>query len=246
MGNVGKLVVDCLKVFNFDVICCDPLRAQQEPDFVSTPLEDLKDLDLISIHVPLTKDGAFPTYHFIDEAFLKRQKLGCVLINASRGAVINSSQLMQAGAHLHWCFDVWEHEPTIDKTLLENVLLATPHIAGYSVQSKMRGIDMIYRKMIKLGLISGQDQPIAMPRQQLRFAGEKHHWQDLLLGIFNPMIMTAMMRSTLMPVENYGPLFDEMRHQFTYRHEFAFTDVCDVALSGEDLEIVRKLGIGIL
>lgn len=246
VGNAGRLVVERLKQLNIDVVLCDPLRAETEEAFISTPIEALSDLDLISLHVPLCRAGSHPTYHLIEQKFLQRQKLGCILLNASRGSVIDSQALLQSGAHLHWCFDVWEHEPKIDKTILEQAFISTPHIAGYSVQSKIRGIDMIYRIACERKFIEPKSiSPIKIPHQELAFAGSKHHWQDIVLGIFNPLVMTAMMQATILPAEEHGVFFDELRNKFNYRHEFAFTKITSVELLDEDREMLTRLGIEI-
>lgn len=244
VGNVGRLVVERLQHLNFEITLCDPVRAEKESDFVSTPMQALSDMDLISLHVPLTKSGAHATHHFINQAFLQQQKTGCVLVNASRGAVIDTHALLTYGKHLRWCLDVWEHEPRIDKALLEQALLATPHIAGYSVQSKIRGIDMIYRIACEKNLITPLLlSPIAMPHQELTFAGHEHHWQDLVLGVFNPIIITAMMRELLIPVADYGHCFDEMRNQFNYRHEFGYTQIAGVTVPAADEKVLETLGL---
>ncbi|VVC76663.1 Erythronate-4-phosphate dehydrogenase [Aquicella siphonis] len=244
VGNVGRQVVERLGLLDCEIILCDPVRAQQEPDFSSVPMEELCGLDMISLHVPLVRSGQFPTHHFVGKEFLLRQKPGCVLLNASRGAVVNSGELLQHGRHMHWCFDVWEHEPKIDKSVLEQSFIATPHIAGYSVQSKIRGIDMIYRIACELGIIIPQViSPIEMPKQTLTFAGEQHHWRDVVLGIFNPLVVTEMTRTILMPAEEYGALFDKMRNQFNYRHEFGYTHIVDTAFSSFDRRLLEKLGL---
>lgn len=246
VGHVGQLVEAYLKKLNFDVLVCDPLRAETEKDFTSISLDEITDVDLITLHVPLTKSGTHPTYHFIDKDFLRRQKSGCVLINASRGSVVNSIDLMQYGAHLLWCLDVWEHEPIVDTMILEQAFIATPHIAGYSVQSKIRGIDMIYRALCAQEFIQNAAQiSHEMPTQILSFAGSDHHWQDIVLGVFNPLVMTEMMRSVLLPVakEERGHLFDELRHQFNYRYELGFTTVIDAQLKKIDDSIVETLGV---
>jgi erythronate-4-phosphate dehydrogenase len=244
VGCVGSLVAEKLKFLGYDVILCDPLRATQEHDFAHFPIEEISDVDLICLHVPLVKSGEHPTYHFINKDFLKRQKPGCVLLNASRGAVIDSQALILHGIHLHWCFDVWEHEPKIDKNILERAVTASPHIAGYSLQSKMRGVEMIYQIARKKNIISPSAPPsLVMPHQQLAFAGQQHHWQDIVMGIFNPLVMTALMRAVLLPAENEGKLFDDMRNQFNYRHEFAFTQViCDELLEA-DRKVLEGLGV---
>jgi erythronate-4-phosphate dehydrogenase len=247
VGSVGRLVVERLTRLGMQVVLCDPLRRESEHDFISMPLDDLGDIDLISLHVPLAKTGSYPTYHFIDKHFLQRQKPGSILLNASRGSVINSKELLQHGMHLHWCFDVWEHEPKIDKAILAQALIATPHIAGYSVQSKIRGIDMIYHIACKQNIIQAQPRtPLTMLTQELAFAGAEHHWQDMVLGVFNPLVMTAMMKTLLLPAEDYGHVFDDMRNQFNYRHEFAYTRIAGVDVSRDEAAWLQALGLSLL
>lgn len=242
VGNVGRLVVERLKWLGFEVLCCDPLRANDDPNFSSVALDEIADVDLVTLHVPLTKDGEHPTYHLIEKEFLSRQKTGCVLLNAGRGSVIDFQALEQYGAHLRWCFDVWEKEPLVDRYFLENALIATPHIAGYSAQSKVRGVEMIYRALCNAKMIAPSEDPsIYFPRQQLTFADAKLCWRDVVLGVFNPLLMTTLMQSRLLPINDDGHVFDEMRHQFTYRHEFAFTDIAGTHLSAEDQALLDKL-----
>lgn len=245
VGSVGRLVSAYLISLGFEVVHCDPIRAEQEADFQSVPLDELKEIDLITLHVPLTKTGNYPTYHFINKDFLQRQKLGCVLINASRGSVINSNDLQQYGSHLHWCFDVWEHEPHIDQAILEEAIIATPHIAGYSIQSKIRGVDMIYKMMRDQKLLpkDATTSPVLMPRQQLSFASEHPLWQDIVLGVFNPLVMSSMMKTILLTDNQDSHAFDNMRNQFTYRNEFAFTDVNYETLTADAKQTLEKLGL---
>lgn len=243
VGQVGSLVAERLALLGFTVTFCDPLRANTQSAFHSTALDEIADADLILLHVPLTQTGEHPTYHFIDKDFLRRQKPGCVLLNASRGAVIHTNDLLQYGKHLYWCLDVWEHEPRIDKALLERTLVATPHIAGYSVQSKIRGIEMIYQSACASKVIEAQVvAPITMPHQELVFTDTDYRWQDIVLGVFNPLVMTAMLRAQLLPAQTTGPLFDAMRNQFNHRHEFAFTEMVGASLTGEDARVIEGLG----
>lgn len=242
VGHVGRMVAQRLGLLNVEITLCDPLRAAQESGFASVALDEVADQDVVLLHVPLTRTGPYPTLHFIDKKFLLRQKPESVLINASRGAVINSDDLIEHGKHLYWCLDVWEHEPKINKALLERAFISSPHIAGYSVQSKMRGTKMIYELACKEGVIKeSKDVPFAMPRQALGFAGTNHRWQDVVLGAYNPVLMTAMMRSMLLPSEEYGHLFDDMRVQFNYRHELAFVDLDPGCIADEDRELVSQL-----
>lgn len=244
VGNVGRLVADKLQLLGYEVMLCDPWRGELEKQFPHQPLDTIADVDLISLHVPLVQDGKYPTYHFIDSAFLARQKPNCVLLNAGRGAVIDTAALKTHGDHLQWCFDVWEREPHIDNEVLARTVIGTPHIAGYSAQSKLRGVEMIYDAACDLGVMQRSPKPLLMmPRQTLAFAGTEHHWQDVVLGIFNPTIMSTIMRTLLLPIERHGALFDDMRNQFTYRHELAYTDVKCNQLLEPDRVILERLGV---
>ncbi len=243
VGHVGRLVVERLQQLNYDIVMCDPLRAQYETDFFSTPLEKIADVDAVTLHVPLVKLGEHPTFHFINEDFLKRQKKDCVLINAARGAVVNSKALQHFGAHLHWCLDVWEHEPNINLSILEKTLIATPHIAGYSIQSKIRGVEMIYRAACEKNIIPHQTiSPISMPTQQLLLTEKNLDWRQVVLSAFNPMSITDMMQNLILPVAEHGRLFDEMRHPFNYRSEFSFIELKGGELKKEDEVVLKMLG----
>lgn len=242
VGNVGTLVAERFKTLDFDVQLCDPFRAERDPNFQHEPFESLENLDVITLHVPLTRQGNYPTHHFIDEAFLQKQKPGCVLINASRGAVIDSKALKQKGKHLFWCLDVFEHEPNIDRELLERTIIATPHIAGYSVQSKIRGIDMVYQFALQHKIIESiAKHPIPLPYQKLRFTEGINDWRDVALGVFNPLLISAMMRSILLPASDHGQHFDEMRNQFNYRYEFAYSKIDAPNLQAFDRKVLNQL-----
>ena len=222
VGRVGSRVVEKLKLLGFEVVTCDPLRAEQEKEFVSTPIEEFADLDLVLLHVPLTDAGPCPTYHLIEKTFLKRQKKQCVLVNAARGSVINSIDLLEHGQHLIWCFDVWENEPNINRTILSKTLLASPHIAGHSVQSKYRGIDMIFKAAIQLGVLPDkQIKSVTFPRIQMAFS-DNAGWRERVLAVYNPIEISRAMKQAFLQDES---VFDKLRKQLKRGHEFDFVDV---------------------
>jgi erythronate-4-phosphate dehydrogenase len=244
VGHVGHLVAERLKILNFDVILCDPLRAEQDPTFLATPMEEIVDCDLITLHVPLTHHQPYPTHHFLDKAFLERQKPHCVLLNASRGAVLNANDVKNI-AHRLWCFDVWENEPWIDKEILTKTFVATPHIAGYSLQSKYRGIDMIYQAGRAKGFFSSAAAAGVAPSQMLSFAGKKCTWQEVVLTVFNPLMLTDKMKTILLATDDYGSLFDKLRNGFHHGHEFSAITLQDVRLAEEDKRILVEFGFSL-
>ena len=147
-GNVGSRVRDRLTALGMQCLVNDPpLKAQGgHDDYVG--LDDILDADVITFHVPFTREGDWPTWHLADRAFLERLKRGAVLVNTARGAVVDNAALdalLAARDDLTVVLDVWEGEPAISEALLQKVDIGTPHIAGYSLDGKLRGTDMIYR-----------------------------------------------------------------------------------------------------
>ncbi|MBA1250059.1 4-phosphoerythronate dehydrogenase PdxB [Pseudomonas luteola] len=146
-GQVGGRLVEVLKGLNLNVLVCDPPRALSAPDdFVS--LETVMEkCDVISLHAPLVRSGPDATYHLFDAERLAGLKAGTWLINACRGEVIDNKALREClveGADLEVVLDVWESEPEVDIELAKRCRLATPHIAGHSLEGKWRGTAMVY------------------------------------------------------------------------------------------------------
>lgn len=150
VGNVGRRLRQRLEAIGVRCVCCDPLRDDEEvPDLVH--LEQLlAEADIISLHVPLTTWGEHPTHHLLNAANLMQLKQNTILINTARGPVIDNKALANVLAKrsdMTAVLDVWELEPEVDIELLGRVALATPHIAGYSLDGKIRGTQMIYHAL---------------------------------------------------------------------------------------------------
>ena len=111
----------------------------------------LRTADAISLHVPLTKTGSHPTYHLFNAEALAAMKATAILINSARGPVIEEQALLAdiEKTQRKVVLDVFEHEPVISEQVLKVVSLVTPHIAGYSLEGKARGTQMIYDAFCK-------------------------------------------------------------------------------------------------
>ncbi|EKD5498365.1 4-phosphoerythronate dehydrogenase PdxB, partial [Pseudomonas aeruginosa] len=148
-GQVGGRLVEVLRGLGWKVLVCDPPRQAREPDGEFVSLERLlAEADVISLHTPLNRDGEHPTRHLLDEPRLAALCPGTWLVNASRGAVVDNQalrRLLEGGADLEVALDVWEGEPQADPELAARCLIATPHIAGYSLEGKLRGTAQIYQ-----------------------------------------------------------------------------------------------------
>lgn len=150
IGNVGSKVVNFAKSLGFKVLQNDPPLERKfgVKDFV--PLEDILQCNIISFHVPLTHSGIDKTYHLLNEENLNLIKSGTILINTARGEVVDNYALkkrLQNKNDLITVLDVWENEPNIDFELLEKVNLCSAHIAGYSLEGKVNGTEIIYNRL---------------------------------------------------------------------------------------------------
>lgn len=147
-GQVGGRLVEVLRGLGWQVLVCDPPRqAAEQGDFVDLA-EIIERCEVISLHTPLQRGGDWPSWHLLDAQRLVQLREGCWLINASRGEVIDNvalRELLKVRPDLRVALDVWEGEPQVDVALAARCDLATPHIAGYSLDGKQRGTAQIYQ-----------------------------------------------------------------------------------------------------
>lgn len=168
-GHVGSLVAEDLARQGMHVLICDPPLQQSAATGLTVgapffrlseavrrqmpfvPLAEVAErADLITFHTPLTNDGPYPTHHLADTAFFHSLRRQPVLINTSRGAVVDNVALLHAletGQVSDAVIDTWEHEPDILPALLERAVIATPHIAGYSADGKANATRMSLRAL---------------------------------------------------------------------------------------------------
>ena len=149
VGHVGCGVADAAQALGMRVLLNDPPREEREGSDAFTSLDELlRQSDIVTCHTPLTADGPHPTRHLASRAFFDRMRRGSAFINSSRGSVVDSDALRDAaqrGRLAAFVLDTWEGEPNIDRTLLRDALLATPHIAGYSADGKANGTAVCVR-----------------------------------------------------------------------------------------------------
>ncbi|MDR0797094.1 MAG: 4-phosphoerythronate dehydrogenase [Tannerella sp.] len=164
VGNVGSKVAKAGAALGMCVLMNDPPRAEKEGGEQFTSLDRLlAHSDIVTCHTPLTTEGSYPTYHLSSYDFFERMKQGAVYMNTSRGAVTDTEALKQAAQYptvvagatrkhpklSAYILDVWENEPHLDLELLENALIGTPHIAGYSSDGKANGTAVCVREFCR-------------------------------------------------------------------------------------------------
>jgi erythronate-4-phosphate dehydrogenase len=171
LGNTGRAVAALAAVLGFRVLACDP-----QVTLPGVPARHLPDLlaeaDILTLHVPLVKDGPDATRHLIDASVLAALPAGRILLNCSRGSVVDNvallAHLTEHPGRLTALLDVWEGEPALAPALLERVRIGTPHVAGYSQEGKWRGTAMLYEQLCHfLGVPASvqleQVRPVALP-----------------------------------------------------------------------------------
>ncbi|MGB8714299.1 MAG: 4-phosphoerythronate dehydrogenase PdxB [Onishia taeanensis] len=164
-GNVGGRLYRRLTALGLNCRVCDPPRAEREAEEVAEreagdpqrpPFDDLDTLieecDVLCLHTPLVREGEHRTHHLLDEARIEALKPGSWLLNAGRGDCLNGQALLArlaARGDLRSVLDVFEEEPAIDEALWRLADIATPHIAGHSLDGKLRGTHQVYRSAMK-------------------------------------------------------------------------------------------------
>ena len=205
-GHVGSKVKAVAERLGMQVLVCDPLL--DNPSFVS--LDEIeRRCEVITFHVPLTREGQYATWHMADEDFFHRLPRVPYIINTSRGEVVDNQALLQAlqdGRVRDAIIDVWEHEPHPDAALLDKVFIGTPHIAGYSADGKTNADNMVIDAICQhFGLPHpGIIAPPALP-SDFKYTGSP-------LDLYNPMIDSQKLKAD-------ASQFEQLRNNYPLRRE---------------------------
>jgi len=246
-GEVGGRLVKVLQGLGWNVLVCDPPRqAAEGGDYVSLE-QIIEQCDVISLHTPLKKHGAQLTWHLFDKNRLSQLKSGTWLINASRGPVVDNAALRQVlleREDLQAVLDVWEGEPEVDVALAELCVLATPHIAGYSLDGRQRGTAQIYQAYCEFlgqaAQISLNDLlPAPWLSQVTLSANSDPAWSLAMLcrGVYDPRRDDADFRRSLVGnVSEQRAAFDSLRKHYPLRREI---DGLQVRIEGDSPELQK-------
>ena len=225
LGNVGSRLATMAQLLGWQVIAYDPLVSKEHVTQVEFSAL-LAQADAISIHVPLTKTGQYPTYHLFNAASLAQMKPNAILINSARGPVVEEAALMQdiRVTHRKVVLDVFEHEPEISEELLQLLALATPHIAGYSLEGKARGTQMIYEAFCQVfNLAATKRFETQLPTGEPYFANTdfKTVLTQYLAQIYDIAQDDANLRACVKQGKVEQHAFDTLRKNYPLRREWA-------------------------
>lgn len=148
-GEIGSKVVSMFGSLGLEVTKIDPPLQRASLDISYSSFSEVFSSDIVSFHVPLITEGIDTTYHYLNEYNIHKLKKNCILINTSRGDIIDNNallNLLEKRPDITVVLDVWENEPNINIELLKHVYIATPHIAGYSTDARIKSTKIIHDK----------------------------------------------------------------------------------------------------
>lgn len=226
-GQIGRRLVTALRRLGFEVWVCDPPRAEagDDPETFLSLSALLERCNTVSFHVPRIRDGAHQTRHLLNAQGLRRLPSGALVLNTSRGDVIDNAALhawLDAGRG-HAVLDVWEGEPNLRWPLLSHprVRIATPHIAGYTAEGKARGTAMVHaafcrefgvRPSFETSHVLPAVTPLAAPADGAEILRSVH-----ALGPTD-----AETRALLQSPESERPAaFEALRRKYVFRRELS-------------------------
>ncbi|WDE03578.1 4-phosphoerythronate dehydrogenase [Thalassomonas viridans] len=244
-GNTGTRLSEKLKALGIRYYLCDPLLAEQgdEREFVS--LERVLSCDVISLHVPLTTAGQYPSYHLLNRERLTRLTDKQILINACRGEVVDNQALLelkQAGHGLKLVWDVWENEPDILMPLIDHTEIATAHIAGYSLEGKARGTEMLYLALCKqLKIKPKLTLSQFLPPASITHVEIKQHFDEIILNQLVKMVYDVRRDDGIFRQQLSCQGFDMLRKNYPVRREFSAVTVA-LAEQASNNDVPHQLG----
>ena len=242
-GNTGSRLAEKLDALGIEYCLCDPVLEQtnDQREFVS--LEQALTCDVISLHVPLVKDGDTPTLHLLNRARLSNLRDDQILINACRGDVIDNQALLelkQAGHGMTLVLDVWEGEPNVLTPLIDFVDITSAHIAGYSLEGKARGTEMLYQALCQQLKISPKNTLSAfLPKASIDYVEIKQDFNEILLNQLVKMVYDVRRDDAIFRCQLSSLGFDTIRKTYPTRREFSSVRV---AQAKENLATLYSLG----
>lgn len=234
-GQVGSRLCQRLEQIGIAYRVCDPFKTQAKHT-----LEEVLGCDVISLHVPLTKQGEYATDQLLNQQRLQALQAGTVLINTSRGKVVDNQALLALlqTRKIRAVLDVYQAEPTPSEELLQALDIATAHIAGYSAHGKMRGTLQVVEKLFEH--FNWQEKPknYLADFQQTLQANSLDDAVSLMKKAYDIRQDSQNFLQYYLAVERKkrAEAFDLYRKNYPTRYELGFITVNDAAtLLGGDL-----------
>lgn len=230
-GNTGHAAADLLQSLGISCSLYDPPRQERERGleggFESVTLDEVLSCDIISFHVPLERTGKHATWHWYNEEKIRSAPKKLV-INASRGGVVDENALRNAARDRHiseYICDVWEDEPFFDDESARGAFLATPHIAGYSIEAKLKATVMVCRRLHQFFGLPEPEPPVQQP-QPVSIPDSISSLSEILRILHPAYTYDASLRELIgQTPEQKGPAFRKLRQDLPLRNEFGQIEI---------------------
>lgn len=252
-GNIGSRVARVAEAFGFSVVLNDPPLQRKTNDPRFKTLEEALACDIVTFHTPLNRSGIDKTLHLLNESNLNLIKEGTILINASRGEVIDNRALLdfiKQREDVSLILDVWENEPVFSPELLKKVFIASPHVAGYSLEGKMNGTKIVYDALCDFMGWKKEWMPKLPVVEEneidyIKSGNFEEEIDRILTKNYRPSGDTSDMEkiSLLNPMER-GKAFDGLRKNYKLRREFTNYTIKGDVPEGFTFEGLKALGFG--
>ena len=250
-GHVGTAVAEIAGALGMDVVLSDPPLRDLSGDSRYRPLEEALDAEAVTLHVPLTGDGAHPTSGMIAQPQFAAMRPGAIFLNTSRGGVVDIDALHAArssGQISSAVLDVFPNEPMVDTGQFNGIDIVTPHIAGHSTDGKLRGTAMV---TAALGAwcgtalewdLNAHVSPIHIPFGE-DLSSEADLLRNLVRSTFDIRLDDADLRSLARrPAHETARRFAEMRRKYRPRAEFPRCIVSGKRLPAAVRQMAEALG----
>ena len=240
VGHVGRIVARYCQLLGMQVLLNDPPREDAEGPDNFVPLDEIcRKADIITFHTPLTREGKYPTFHLGNDHFFEALDKTPLIINTARGEVIETEALKRALKSKKIAaaiLDCWENEPGIDRELLRQAFIATPHIAGYSADGKSTATRMIVEavgKWIEENIPTQNIVPPSPIREIIDLSGASYPLQTAVWESYTPFDDDLRLRKS-------PETFEMQRGLYPLRREFPAYHI--IGLSPEETSIFKDLG----
>ena len=245
VGDIGSRVAVAAAAMGMRVLMNDPPRAERDSTFQHHPLQQvLEESDILTLHVPLVREGDYPTLHLFGVDRLRQMRDEALLINASRGPVVETQALkaeLKSG-RIRAVLDVWEREPHIDWELLDLVDFGTPHVAGQAVDGKLISTEMIYEACCHhFGIAPTWKASSLLTQSRVEGLGSgsiEERLGALVRSVYDVDLECQDLKAALkMPLKQRSDVFRKIREDYLERREFvshtvvveepcAFSEIC--------------------
>jgi len=237
-GNTGSRLSEKLTALGIKHKICDPLLAERKDlakrtaeidsrDYVS--LDEALACDVISLHVPKIEGGEHPTYKLLNLENLAKLREDQILISACRGDVIDNHALLalkKSGHGLKVVLDVWQGEPEVLEALIPYTEIATAHIAGYSLEGKARGSEMLYQALCKqLNVEAKYKLKNFLPSASIPAIEIDQDFNQILLNQLVKMVYDVRRDDAIFRQQLFVQGFDSLRKNYPVRREFSAVTV---------------------